>query len=83
MNAIAAVAYRVRVSHAAAPYKGMHAFEVVAGDSAVFHNAYRATSPHFGLGPAMPTREAAIIAVVRAHGGLVESIEGSDVPSFA
>lgn len=74
------IAYRVTVSHAAAPCKGVHAFDVVTEGNRP--SLYHATSPAFGRGPVMPTIESAIVILVRAHGGLVESIEGLPLPSF-
>lgn len=75
------IAYRVAVSHAAAPYKGVHAFGVVTEGN--HPSLYHATSPAFGRGPVMPSPESAIVALVRDHSGLVESIEwGEPLPSF-
>lgn len=79
------VSYRVTVSHVAAPWKGVHAF-VVKGDAHTPHApamGFYARAKHFGCGKDYPSREAAIVALVRDNGGLVESIEGLPTPTFA
>lgn len=74
------IAYRVHVTHVAAPYKGVHAFDVMTEGN--HPSLYHATSPTFGRGPAMPSPESAIVALVRDHGGLVETIEGLSTSTF-
>lgn len=84
-DATAPVNYRVTVSHVAAPWKGVHAF-VVKGDAHTAHApalGFYARAAHFGCGKDYPSREAAIVGLVRDNGGVVESIEGLPVPTFA
>lgn len=74
------VFYRVTVSHVAKPWAGVHTVVVKSNNG---NASFYAVAKHFGCGRDYPSRELAIIALVRESAGLVESIEGLPVPSFA